>query len=90
LKGGAKVYIQLSELKANPAKYFDLSKTTDVFVTRHGKRLGRIVCEEKAAKTAREIAFVEMMDLVRKTPSAPDDTVYDPIKEERLRERGLL
>ena len=37
------MYIQLSELKTNPAKYFDLAKTCDIIVTRHGKRLGRII-----------------------------------------------
>jgi prevent-host-death family protein len=83
------MYIQLSELKTNPSKYFELSKTTDVIVTRHGRRLGRIVSEEKAKKTDREKAFVELMDLT-KLPSKPDDTVYNPIKEARLREKGLL
>jgi hypothetical protein len=73
----------------NPAKYFDLSKTTDVIVTRHGKRLGRIVCEEKAVTTEKQKAIDAYFDL-NELPSKPDDTVYDPIKEERLRERGLL
>ncbi|MDR0916299.1 MAG: type II toxin-antitoxin system Phd/YefM family antitoxin [Oscillospiraceae bacterium] len=81
--------IQLSELKTNPAKYFDLAKTVDVIVTRHGKRLGRIVCEEKAAETDKIQAFERLMSLVNQ-PSVPDDTVYDPIKEERLRAKGLL
>jgi hypothetical protein len=44
------LYVRLSALKTNPTKYFDLSKTVDVIVTRHGQRLGRIVCEEKAAR----------------------------------------
>jgi antitoxin (DNA-binding transcriptional repressor) of toxin-antitoxin stability system len=81
--------IQLSELKANPAKYFDLAKTVDVVVTRHGQRIGRIVCEEKAAQTERQRAIEAFFDMVS-SPSCPDDTVYDPIKEERLREKGLL
>jgi hypothetical protein len=83
------MYIQLSELKSNPAKYFDLSRTVDVIVTRHGQRLGRIVCEEKAAKNDRQKAIEAFFDMSY-PPSEPDDTVYDPIKEERLRERGLL
>jgi prevent-host-death family protein len=81
--------IQLSELKANPAKYFDLAKTVDIVVTRHGKRLGRIISEEKAAKTDKMQAFERLVDLVNQ-PSIPDDTVYDPVKEERLRAKGLL
>jgi hypothetical protein len=84
------MYIQLSELKANPAKYFDLSKTVDVIVTRHGQRLGRIVCEEKAAKSDRLNAFDELMQIVRTSPSIPDNAVYDDCKEARLREKGLL
>ncbi len=84
------MYIQLSELKTNPAKYFDLAKTCDVIVTRHGKRLGRIVPEEKAAEMDKRNAFDELMQYVRTVPSNPDSTVYDADKEERLRERGLL
>jgi hypothetical protein len=88
------MYIQLSQLKANPAKYFDLSKTADVIVTRHGQRLGRVVCEEKAAKTEKRVAYDELMELVKalkSPPVKPDGDVYDdPIKEERLSERGLL
>jgi hypothetical protein len=81
--------IQLSELKTNPAKYFNLARTADVIVTRHGQRLGRIVCEEKAAKTDRQLAIDAFFDMSC-PPSRPDNSVYDPIKEERLRDRGLL
>lgn len=84
------MYIQLSELKTNPAKYFDLAKTCDVIVTRHGQRLGRIVSEEKAAEQERMNAFDELMQYVKSTPSVPDETVYNADKEKRLRERGLL
>jgi hypothetical protein len=84
------MYVRLSELKTNPAKYFDLSKTVDVIVTRHGQRLGRIVCEEKAARSDRESAFDELMQFVKTSPSVPDGAVYDAGKEERLRARGLL
>ncbi|GHU46743.1 hypothetical protein FACS1894120_4070 [Clostridia bacterium] len=81
--------IQLSELKANPAKYFDLARTIDVIVTRHGQRIGRIICEEKAAKTDKQKSIEAFFDM-EYPASNPDNTVYDPIKEERLRERGLL
>jgi hypothetical protein len=84
------MYIKISELKANPSKYFDLSKTDDIIVTRHAQRLGRIVCEEKAAKSDRLNAYDELMQIVRTSPSVPDSTVYDADKEKRLRERGLL
>lgn len=84
------MYIQLSELKTNPAKYFDLAKTCDVIVTRHGQKIGRIVSEENAAKLERMNAFDELMQFVKTTPSVPDSTVYDADAEERLKERGLL
>jgi prevent-host-death family protein len=84
------MYIQLSELKTNPAKYFDLAKTVEVIVTRHGQRIGRIICEEKAARLEKLNAFDELMRFVGSSPSIPDSTVYDTYKEERLRERGLL
>ena len=84
------MYIQLSELKTNPAKYFDLAKTCEIIVTRHGKRIGRIVSEESAAKLERLNAFDELMQFVKTAPSVPDDTVYDADIEERLKKRGLL
>lgn len=84
------MYIQLSELKTNPAKYFNLAKTCEVIVTRHGQRLGRIVSEENAAKLERLNAFDELMQFVKTTPSVPDNTVYDTDVEERLKERGFL
>lgn len=84
------MYIQLSELKTNPAKYFDLAKTCEVIVTRHGQRLGRIVSEENAVKLERLNAFDELMEFVKTTPSVPDDTIYDEDTEERLKKRGLL
>ena len=84
------MYIQLSELKTNPAKYFDIAKTCEVIVTRYGQRIGRIVSEENAARLERLNAFDELMEFVRTTPSAPDDIVYDADTEERLKKRGLL
>jgi len=84
--------VRLSELKANPAKYFDLARVhgIDIVVTRHGRRLGRIVCEERAVQAERGRAFDELLELVDGTPSVPDSTVYDAVRETRLREKGLL
>lgn len=84
------MYIQLSELKTNPAKYFDLAKTCEIIVTRHGQRIGRIVSEENATRLERLNAFDELMQFVKSTPSVPDNTVYNADTEERLKERGLL
>ncbi len=63
--------IQLSELKANPAKYFDLARTTDVIVTKRGRRLGRIVHEDDTVKSDRENAFLSLMELVKSPASSP-------------------
>ena len=82
--------IRISELKTNPVKYFDLAKTVDVTVTSHGQRLGRIICEEKAAKLEKLNAFDELTHCLKTMPSVPDRTVYDESKEANLRERGLL
>ena len=71
--------IQVSDLEINPARYFDIAKTTDVIVTQDGKQIGRIVYE-KEGKTKEMIAFEELMALARK-PYEPDDVIFDPIKE---------
>jgi hypothetical protein len=89
LKRSFAMLIQISELKTNPAKYFDLSKLGDVIVIRDGQRLGRIVCEEKAAKSDKQKKIEDFFDMSYPV-SEPDDTVYDVYKEERLREKGLL
>jgi len=82
--------VSLSVFKENPGKYFELAKTTDIIVTKRGRRLGRIVGEENASKSDRLNAFDELMRCVKTMPSAPDDFVYDECKEQRLREKGLL
>ena len=84
------MYIQLSEFKKNPAKYFNLAKTCEIIVTSHGKWLGRIVSEDNAAKPEKLNAFDELMNFVKTTPYVPDNTVYDEDVEERLKDRGLL
>jgi prevent-host-death family protein len=71
------MYIQLSELKANPAKYFDLAKTTEVIVTRHGQRIGRIVSEEESARAEKKKA-VEALLGTAKLPAEYGDPLHDP------------
>ncbi len=84
------MYIKLSELKTDPAKYFDLAKNCEVIVTRHGERLGRIVSEERTAEMEKLNTFNEIMRCLKEMQSISVDTVYDEIKEARLKERGLL
>ena len=85
--------VQLSELKTNPAKYFDLSKMGDIIVLRRGKRIGRIVSEEKAAKLEKRRAIEALIGSVR-FPAEYDDPDYDPdydlLREAAYKDKGLL
>ena len=85
--------ISLSVLKENPAKYFELAKTGDVIVTRRGKRIGRIVSEEKAARTEKQLAIEALIGSVQLPAEygAPDyDLDYDKLREGAYTDRGLL
>ncbi|MCL1819934.1 MAG: type II toxin-antitoxin system prevent-host-death family antitoxin [Oscillospiraceae bacterium] len=85
--------ISLSTLKENPIKYFELAKTTDVVVTRRGKRLGRIISEEKATMSEKQRAIEALIGSVA-FPAEYNDPVYDPdyeiLREAAYRDRGLL
>lgn len=85
--------ISLSTLKENPAKYFELAKTTDVIVTKRGERIGRIVSEEKAAKSDKQRAIEALIGSVP-FPAEYDDPDYDPdyehLREAAYKDRGLL
>ncbi|GHV06869.1 hypothetical protein FACS1894217_06440 [Clostridia bacterium] len=89
--------IQLSTLKTNPAKYFDLAKSFDITVTRRGKILGRIISEEKAADYEKRKAFDELMAFSKLPSGLPEeyrdpnyDPNYDLLREAAYRDRGLL
>ncbi|MDR2605749.1 MAG: type II toxin-antitoxin system Phd/YefM family antitoxin [Oscillospiraceae bacterium] len=85
------MYIQLSQLKTNPAKYFDLAKTDNIIVTRHGQRLGRIICEEEAVKTEKQKAVERLLNSVKNRPEHDgSDSYYNEVKEARLHDKGLL
>jgi hypothetical protein len=85
--------ITLSALRTNPGKYFHMARYADIFVTRRGKRLGRIVADEKKSKADKERAF----DLLFKIAASPSqhfnpsaDPDYDLIRETVYKEKGLL
>ena len=85
--------IPLSVLKENPAKYFELAKTTDVIITRRGKRLGRIISEERAAKAERHQAIDALIGsvLFPEEYSNPDfDPDYELLRKAAYKDRGLL
>ena len=85
--------ISLSTLKENPAKYFEIARITDVIVTKHGERIGRIVSEEKAAKSDKQRAIEALIGSVTFPPEY-DDPNYDPnyelLREAAYKDRGLL
>ena len=85
--------ISLSTLKENPAKYFELAKTADIIVTRRGERLGRIVSEEKAAKSDKQRAIEALIGSVPFPPEYNDpnyDPDYELLREAAYKDRGLL
>lgn len=85
--------VSLSALKENPAKYFELAKISDVIVTKRGERIGRIVSEEKAAKTDKQRAIEALVGSVP-FPAEYSDPNYDPdyelLREAACKDRGLL
>ena len=84
--------ISLTTLKENPAKYFNLAKTADVIVTRRGVRIGRIVCEEKAAKSDKQRAIEALIGSVTFPPEYDDpkhDPDYELLRDESYKDRGM-
>ena len=85
--------ISLSTLKENPNKYFELAKIADVIVTRRGKRIGRIVSEEKAAKSDKQRAVEALLGSLQLPPEYNDpdyDPDYELLREAAYKDRGLL
>ena len=87
------MHVPLSVFKENPAKYFELAKTTDVVVTKRGERIGRIISEEKAARSDKQQAIEALVGSVP-FPSEYHDPNYDPdyelLREAAYKDRGLL
>jgi len=87
------VNVSLSALKENPAKYFDLAKNVDIIVTKRGERIGRIISEEKAARTEMQRAIEALVGSVP-FPHEYNDLTYDPdyelLREAAYKEKRLL
>ena len=85
--------ISLSALKENPAKYFELAKSVDIIVTKRGERLGRIISEEKAVKSERQMAVEALIGSVPFPPAYSDpnhDPDYNLLRDAAFKDRGLL
>ena len=77
--------IALSELKINVGKYVDLSEKEDVFITRNGKKVAKIVSINRNRVTDMKSLFG-----ISKLPHEYNDPTYDPyyekIRDERIAE----
>jgi prevent-host-death family protein len=71
----------MSDLKTNPAKYFDLASTVEVIVTRRGKPVGRIVSAEP--KVNKKAAAFNRLSGKIKVPDTVDDD-YDALRAARM------
>ena len=67
--------ITATEFKLNMGKYLDLVSKEDIFITRHGKTIAKIVNPQISA-----------VDSIRGllTDTVPDDIDIDSLREERL------
>ena len=85
--------VSLSVFKENPAKYFEIAKTADVVVTKRGKRIGRIISEDKAVKSEKQLAIEALIGSVSLTIEYDDpnyDHDYELLREAAYKDRGLL
>ena len=77
--------VALSELKINVGKYVDLSEKEDVFITRNGKQVAKLIGTNR-----NKLAEVESLFGIGKLPPEYDDPSYDPyyknLREEDERE----
>ena len=75
--------VALSELKVNVGKYVDKAEEGDVFITRNGKHIAKIVSlrRNKAQEMERLFGIASL-------PAAYDDPDFDPLynnlKDERV------
>ena len=66
--------VSLSELKTNVGKYVDIAQTQDIFITRNGKQVAKIV----STKIDKVAAMKSIFGVI------PPDADLDKTKEERL------
>ena len=74
--------VALSELKINIGKYVDLSETEDIYITRNGKQVAKIVGINRD-----RVADMKSLFGIAKLPPEYDDPDYDPYYEKLRDER---
>ncbi|MCL1815988.1 MAG: type II toxin-antitoxin system prevent-host-death family antitoxin [Clostridiales bacterium] len=75
--------VSLSELKTNVGKYIGLSETQDIFITKNGKKVAKIISIKRD-----RVAEMKSLFGIAKLPPEYDDPNYDPyykkLREERM------
>ena len=75
--------IALSELKINVGKYVGLAETQDIFITRNGKQVAKIIGTNRD-----RVSEMQSLFGIGKLPPKYDDPNYDPnydiLRDERV------
>ena len=74
--------VALSELKTNVGKYVDLAEKEDIYITRNGKQVAKIVGTNRDRVTEMKSLFG-----IAKLPKEYNDPKYDPNYEKLRDER---
>lgn len=74
--------VALSELKINVGKYVDIAEREDVYITRNGKQVAKLVGINRD-----RVADMKSLFGIAKLPSEYDNPTYDPNYEKLRDER---
>ena len=75
--------VALSELKINVGKYVDLSEKEDIYITRNGKQVAKIISMKRD-----RAADMKSLFGIAKLPPEYNDPDYDP-NYEKLRDERI-
>ena len=75
--------VALSELKTNVGKYVNLAEKQDIYITRNGKQVAKIVGTNRD-----RVADMKSLFGIAKLPKEYDDPNYDPNYEKLRDERA--
>ena len=74
--------IALSELKINVGKFVDLAEKEDIYITRNGKQVAKIIGTKRD-----RVADMKLLFGIAKLPQEYNDPNYDPSYEKLRDER---
>jgi prevent-host-death family protein len=83
IKGAVIMQVALSELKINVGKYVDLAEREDIYITRNGKQVAKIIGANRD-----RVADMKSLFGIAKLPKEYDDPNYDR-NYEKLRDERL-